>query len=313
MEQQILNSDLTNKLCLDNTSTFRDWENYDDICSTYTKQRQFVGFDEMIDFFKPTNNMSLLDAGCGTGNYTCRMINHFGYIHAGDFNTGMLRIAKAQTQSKQLNTPVNFSQLNICDMQEIADESFDCVINCQVIHHLPKTTDQNQTPFNAVKQACSEWYRILKPGGKLVINFVTHEQQMEGVWWGELIQDAVKRWQDNAPDKSDIQTALISAGFDETDITFEPILPKYDGKRCIMNAILYDESLYSNPENFLDIDTFRRCDSTFALAKDNELVRGVHRVQEMVNNGTLENWYQEKEEIRKRIGMTTNAYVIKRV
>lgn len=294
--------------------SFSDWENYDEISHTYTKQRKTVGLDKMIDFFKPNIDMSLLDAGCGTGNYTSSMIGRFGYIYAGDFNNSMLNIAKSRCSTyTNNNTLIKFSQLNICDMYEISNESFNCAINCQVIHHLPKYYNNSNIPFEAVKHACSEWFRILKPGGKLVINFVTHEQQLNGVWWGELISDAVKRWQDNAPDKCDIKNALLSVGFLENDIIFEPVLPKYDGNKCLQNESLYNDILYNNPKNFLDIDTFKRSDSTFALATDNELMEAVNRVQDMLSKDILDNWYKERNNLYKKIGMTTNVYVTKRI
>ena len=288
--------------------SYVDWENYDDICSTYTKQRRVVGLDDMLRFFAPTADTTLLDAGCGTGNYICALMGRFGYIRAGDFNAGMLRIAEAryrQIPPSPQKTRVDFAKLNICNMQEIAAESFDCAINCQVIHHLPKINGR----FEAAERACREWYRVLKPGGKMVINFVTHEQQMDGVWWGELIPDAVRQWQANAPDRDDLRAALVSAGF--TDVTFVPVLPKHEDNRCVANESLYDDALYLEPMNFLDIDTFRRSDSTFALATKHELAAAVRRVQDMADAGVLRTWFLTKDRAREQIGMTTNAYITK--
>ena len=52
------------------------FENYNDISKSYSAQRVHVGIDHFRRFFFGSNGapspekLSLLDAGCGTGNYT---------------------------------------------------------------------------------------------------------------------------------------------------------------------------------------------------------------------------------------------------
>ena len=65
--------------------------------------------------------------------------------------------------------------------------------------------------------------------------------------------------------------------------------------------------------DFLDIDTFKRSDSTFALATDNELIQAVNRVQDMLSKDILDNWYEERNNLYKKIGMTTNVCVTKTI
>lgn len=277
-----------------------DWEDYDDICTTYADQRKHVGLVHMLRFFAPSATKTILDAGCGTGNYTCSMLADFDHIYAGDFNAGMLGEAKRRVaQHADATATVEFAKLNICDMTDLEDASFDCSINCQVVHHLPKASPGGGADFAALQEACREWYRVLKPGGRLVINFVTHEQQMEAVWWGELIPAAVRRWQGNAPDLEDMRAAMQGAGF---EVSFEGITES-----------LYNDALYNDPTNFLDIDSFKRSDSTFALATSAELEEAVARVQGMSDSGVLGEWFQAKEAATARLGMTTNAYAVKPV
>ena len=187
-------------------------------------------------------------------------------------------------------------------MRNLKDATFDCAINTQVVHHL-----SNESDFAALRAACKEWHRVLKPGGKLVINFVTHRQQKDGVWWGELVPDAIAAWQAKAPDQKDIEAALCAAGFAKEHVTFEAVTPL----RADTTESLYNDAVYMDPNNFLDIEEFRRSDSTFALSTDDEIAAAVQRVRTMRDEKTLNAWFLEKEKVRRSIGMTTNAYAIK--
>ena len=282
---------------------------YDDISTTYSMDRKAIGVDLMRRYFFGEGNgggaptLTLLDAGCGTGNYTCHLAGSCASVHAGDINEGMLREAKRNLLAKSsedggsadLVKKVEFSLLDISAMQ-FDDASFDCAINCQVIHHLPR--DGN---FTALRKACAEWHRVLKPGGKFCMNFNTHRQQLEGVWWGELIPAAVAEWQSKAPDLEDVKAALLAAGFAEDNIRFEPVI----------DESLYDDALYLEPENFLNINKFSRSDSTFALASEGEVAAAVAKVKAMKDAGTLRAWFLEKESHRAKIGMTTMVYATK--
>lgn len=327
-----------------------DWEDYDDKSKTYTAMRQPVGLQHMLHFFgkgdsTDCSGLVLLDAGCGTGNYLVQMVDKFAKIHAGDFNGGMLSEAKAnlfneervdneacrnfRSLSKDEQAElVKIAHLNICDMNSLPSNTFDCSINCQVIHHLPK--NQDITPemeaagkglrYESVHAACREWYRVLKPGGKFCMNFVTHHQQMNGVWWGELIAEGVSRWQANAPDQCDINNALLAAGFKEEDIKFEAVRPldektlediPADKLAAGHGECLYNPENFFNVENFIDIQNFRRSDSTFTLATEEELAAAVGRVKKMKADGTLQAWFELKEKVRAEIGQTTMLYVTK--
>ena len=72
-------------------STF---ENYDVTSATYTGMRKAVGWNAQLDHFRlnslPLRQQQLLDAGCGTGNYTVHYARHFGTIKACDFSQGKL-------------------------------------------------------------------------------------------------------------------------------------------------------------------------------------------------------------------------------
>ena len=302
------------------------YENYDDKSSTYNSLRKPVGIRRLMRYLAQegdTHSKALLDAGCGTGNYTVPLARYFEHVHAVDANDGMLEQLRSRLSD---SSNIHVSRGNVCSLESIADESVDCCISCQVIHHLPGAGD-----FAALKAACGEWYRVLRPGGRLVVNFTTHRQHVDGMWWAELVPDALNRWKANAPDKADLEASLALAGF--KDIAFEALLTPTlsDSVRCSSfssdknsmekedfefgleeHVSLYGDSLYMNPSELCDRpEVFSRSDSTFSLVTPEELRAAVTRAKDMRADGSLNAWFDSREALRREIGMTTHAYAIK--
>lgn len=288
------------------------FENYDDKASTYTSLRSPIALDETVQFLTnkscDTNFPSdyrLLDSGCGTGNYAVQFICNHGLksVHLCDFNGSMLSEAHKNLKCLETdntgdkNMTLDFHQADICslDSSVFREASYDGVINNQVLHHLRPDND-----FADLKRACKEWYRVLKPGGRLAINFAPPSQQSRSMWWAELIPNAMEIWSQRSPSVSAVQQALAEAGF--IKITFKPI---YD-------EMLYDPAAYYNFDKFKkDIKSYGRQDSTFNLCTEEELKEAAKRVKDMQENGTLENWKQQKELERTTVGQTTCCFAVK--
>ena len=98
----------------------------------------------------------ILDLGCGTGHFA-KYIQSKGFeAHAVDPSVKMLEFARA-------NFPdINFLE-GVASSLPFPDNYFDLVISIEVLRYLD-TTD--------VKQAYSEMYRVLKPGGRILITHV---------------------------------------------------------------------------------------------------------------------------------------------
>ena len=85
---------------------------------------------------------------------------------------------------------MTFSTDNMCDMPAIKTGYYDCVCNNQTVHHL-----RPEENFADLRAACKEWYRVLKPRGRLAVNWSTPENQRVGMWWAELIPIAQEAWE----------------------------------------------------------------------------------------------------------------------
>lgn len=283
------------------------FEDYDVKASTYTSMRRAIGWEKEVNHFKtnpqPIEEQILLDSGCGTGNYTVEFVKKkcFNAIHSSDYNGAMIREAKANymnlCNSQGTVTPVTevtFSTDDVSNMTDFGDEQFDAVCNNQVVHHL--RPDDN---FGDLRKAAKEWFRVLKPNGRLVINWSPKECHINGFWWAELIPTAIATLMERMPDCEQMKSALSEAGFENVRL------------EAHIEEILFDPELYNDPLNFLNIDSFRRSDSTFNLSNDEEIEAAVARVQKMKEDGTLTEWFEKKEEQRKECGQSMMIYVEK--
>jgi len=283
------------------------FENYELKSKTYTALRRAIGVDKQLAHFArneaPLEAQFLLDAGCGTGNYLVEYVEKFKSVHAADYSEGMLSEARAnlahrdaETSSENglgLKEKVIFTKEDISNLAHLPEGSFDAITFNQVVHHLRPDND-----FMDFRNAANGFYRLLRPGGRVVMNWSPPQNMQEAFYWAELIPDALAKLLPRSPPKEKVEQILESAGF--VSIEFEPV-----------NEILYDPDMYFNPRSFLNIERFRLCDSTFNLATEEELARAVEKVKKMDDGGTLDAWFQEREVMRKKFGQTVNAYAVK--
>lgn len=142
-----------------------EYEDYDCIADYYDLTRKPVGLEILKSKLKPTD--VVLDAGCGTGNYLCAIYPYVKSVVPFEYNGSMLRrcLTKAKKQGFSLNLTFKGSLLRPLPL---SNNTFDVIMNNQVIHHLDTGDDPS---YPNLQKVLAEFYRILKPGGTLAINF----------------------------------------------------------------------------------------------------------------------------------------------
>lgn len=114
---------------------------------------------EHLDAARDLIGKRVLEIGCGRGDFTCwlaRQPNRPAEIVAADFAATALRKGRAFANEHGLSGITWEEQ----DIQRIRhpDASFDTVISCETIEHVPDP-----------RQALRELGRVLKPGGRLFL------------------------------------------------------------------------------------------------------------------------------------------------
>ena len=113
-----------------------------------------------LDLARVAPGESVLDVGCGTGTLAiaaARRVGEGGTVTGVDPSAALL--ARARKKARRARSGVAF-ELSGGEALPFPDRSFDLVLSSLVLHHLS---------HDALRSSAHEMYRVLKPGGRLLV------------------------------------------------------------------------------------------------------------------------------------------------
>lgn len=135
-----------------------------------------------IELMGDVDGLTVLDAGCGGGKHCADLLAKGAIMHGFDMSENMLAFAK-----DALGDQVEFKVADLSQPLPYQEGQFDRILCALALHYL----EHWSTPL-------SEFYRVLKPGGEVVIS--THHPFMDHALAGgedyfahTLIEDSWKK------------------------------------------------------------------------------------------------------------------------
>jgi ubiquinone/menaquinone biosynthesis C-methylase UbiE len=144
---------------------------------------------------------AVLDVACGPGIVTAALARRAHVAVAFDLTLEMLEKAEQRCARAGL-TNVEFRQGSAAELP-FADDSFDGVVTRLAVHH-----------FSEPDRVCKETFRVLHPGGKLVVADVVSSEDADAA----ALQNAIEVLRDPSHvrmlSRSELVSAVRAAGFD---------------------------------------------------------------------------------------------------
>jgi SAM-dependent methyltransferase len=264
------------------------YEDYGKASGSYDDTRVAVGAEILLGAFAagpvPLSQIELLDAGCGTGAYAEAVGSKVGAITMLDASEAMLAVAR-----QKLGSTPRF-EYRVGQLQDLpfADSSFDAVMTNQVLHHVG---DVEGAGWAEHERVFSEYVRVLRPGGVLVVNTCSQRQLTQGYWYYALIPHAAEQLRRRYAPLAVIEQIAAAAGLVVTG-RFVPA----DG--------VIQGSAYLDGSGPLRA-SWRLGDSAWSLAGAHEMTEMTRRVTALDEQGELEAFVAEHDADREEIGQIT--------
>ena len=249
-----------------------NYEDYDKTSLSYDKGgRCPVCLDQILEHIPA--DCSLLDAGCGTGNYMVPLINSgkLSRYTGFDGNAGMIAKIRVKCdvlrENEDLRKEITEIQ-HVCLPQRLPydDNVFDVIMHNQVMHHIVDPDQEDK--FAKVKTYLAEFHRVLKPGGLLTINTCTHNQ-LAAQWYVKGMPGVLAKQKSTYPSDKEITELLVGAGF--KDISRHTDYTPYLGE-----TYFHYEKCFTKE--------FREADSGWAWANQQEIAELLDKMRVILSD-----------------------------
>ena len=115
-------------------------------------------WDNCLRLVAPQQDDVLLELGCAAGEHTVRLAPLVGRAIGLDFSADAIRLARERAARE--GSTAEFVQGTVADLSGFADASVDKVLAMDLVEHI---TDE------VLAAMLGECYRVLRPGGRLVL------------------------------------------------------------------------------------------------------------------------------------------------
>lgn len=190
------------------------YEDYDEACHAYDNHRIAVGADVMAAVIqlhsgKALQELHVLDAGCGTGNYAKALLEiGIGRITLLDASTGMLQTAQEKLAKFSAQGRIEAVVDAIMPPIPFLDGCFDAVMFNVVLNHLDRDDRQFSNSVMTIKEA----RRVLRPNGVIVVSTVLSSATEKVVWFTQLNTELTKRFTASCVPSVDDYIRMFEAG-----------------------------------------------------------------------------------------------------
>lgn len=235
---------------------------YDKIGHGYNLTRKADTYltEQLIHHLKPTKSGKYLDIGCGTGNYTNELQNN-GFQFIG-IDPSKQMLEKAKLKNNQIDWKIGSAEK--IGLQE---SYVDGIIASLTIHH-----------WTDLKSGFSEFNKVLKPNGRIVI-FTSTPKQMKGYWLNHYFPKMLSDSMVQMPTLENVKTAIKKSGIEFLETV------KYFIKPDLQDQFLYCGK--QDPELYFD-DQIRRGISSFSsLANRTEVKQGLSKLRKDIDSGKI--------------------------
>ncbi len=146
-----------------------------------TKLGRFVDEVETklaFDMLRPLRGQCMLDVGCGTGNFSFKLVGAGCTVTGIDVSKNMLEKARSKADTQE----VSFLEMDAHEL-DFPGGTFDGVISMAVFEFLERP-----------EQALDEMLRVVKPGGHVVVGTINRDSPWGKLYTGEGMKDSVYRY-----------------------------------------------------------------------------------------------------------------------